>query len=42
MREEEYTSSIASSNTNSSYSVKKEPLVNKFITWFRNFLESAE
>ncbi len=39
---EEYTSHIATGNTKSSYSVKKEPLIYQFVTWFRNFLDNAE
>ncbi|WP_302849190.1 hypothetical protein [Polaribacter sp. SA4-10] len=42
MREETETSSIASSNKNSNYAVKKESFRGKFINWFRNFLENAE
>jgi hypothetical protein len=39
---EEYTSYIATGNTKSKYSVKKETLVDQFVTWFRNFLDNAE
>ncbi len=42
MRKQEYSSSVASSNSNSNYTVKKESLVDQFIDWFRNFLENAE
>jgi hypothetical protein len=39
---EEFTSSFATGNSKSNYSVKKEPIIDQFITWFRNFLDNAE
>ena len=42
MRREEYTSSIATGNLNSSYPEKNSSFVDQFIGWFRNFLENAE
>ena len=42
MRKEEYTSSIASGNTNSNYTVENQSFISQITNWFRDFIENAE
>jgi len=42
MRKQESTSNFSSRNLESNYTLKNESILDQFIIWFRNFLDSAE
>lgn len=42
MRKEQYTSTIATRNKKTDFSIKKPSWTALFVSWFHNFLESAE
>jgi hypothetical protein len=42
MRSKEAVSAFSSRNSKSNYTAKKEPILNQFIVWFRDFLDNTE